>query len=168
MKLDKVAQQMDKRGEHAPTYNLCNVSVHGTNLFCAETKGIPRIKMPQIKDPKELLRSLREQGVAIDKTREYSDHLRSTQNEISGAKVAATMAKLRSGERHIDDRRLVVSKDNYILDGHHHWAAAVGVDASDNKFKTRMKVSRVNMGIIPLLKVAEKFSGEHEDVSDAS
>ena len=31
------------------TTNLCDVTVPGTNLFCADNKGIPRSKMPQLK-----------------------------------------------------------------------------------------------------------------------
>ena len=49
--LDELAANVaeaKKLGEDAPSYNLCNVSVPGTNLFCVESKGIPRIKMPQL------------------------------------------------------------------------------------------------------------------------
>jgi hypothetical protein len=165
-KLGKVAMDMEKHGEKAPNFNLCNVSVEGTNLFCAESKGIPRVKMPQLKDPDELLGYLKDHGVNVEKTREYSDHLRATQDELNGAKVSAMMKQMRKGKRDPDDRRLIVSKDNYIVDGHHHWGAVVGLDASDNKFKTKMKVSRVDMGIIPLLKLAEKFSGPHQAMGD--
>jgi hypothetical protein len=31
-----------------PKFDLCKVTVKGTNLFCVESKGIPRIKMPQL------------------------------------------------------------------------------------------------------------------------
>jgi hypothetical protein len=31
------------------TTNLCDVTVPGTNLFCADNKGIPRAEMPQLK-----------------------------------------------------------------------------------------------------------------------
>ena len=41
---------MIAKGGKAPNFNLCNVSVTGSNLFCAESKGIPRIQMPQLDD----------------------------------------------------------------------------------------------------------------------
>ena len=34
-------------GEKAPVYDLCKVSVRGTNLFCADALDIERDKMPQ-------------------------------------------------------------------------------------------------------------------------
>ena len=46
--LGKTAAEMEAKGEKAPVFNLCNVSVSGTNLFCAESKGIPRVEMPVI------------------------------------------------------------------------------------------------------------------------
>jgi hypothetical protein len=60
-------------------------------------------------------------------------------------------------------KRLIVSRDNYILDGHHHWAAQIGVDAKDNKLgDIKTKIIRVDIGIIDLLKAAEQFSGPHK------
>ena len=62
--------------------------------------------------------------------------------------------------------RLVVSKDNYILDGHHRWAAQIGIDAANNRLgDLHMRVSRVNIGIISLLKEAEAFTGGKGHVS---
>jgi hypothetical protein len=41
-KLGEEAKKWAAQGKEAPTFDLCNVTVAGTNLFCAETKGIPR------------------------------------------------------------------------------------------------------------------------------
>lgn len=53
-RLAKMAKEAKRRGDEAPTFDLCHVSVPHTNLFCAEAvktkefpNGIPRIKMPQ-------------------------------------------------------------------------------------------------------------------------
>jgi hypothetical protein len=41
---------LKKRGEkNSIRYDLCKVSVKGTNLFCGGNKGIPRDAMPQAK-----------------------------------------------------------------------------------------------------------------------
>ena len=50
-KLGEIAKRMiDKPAEKAPNFNLCNVSVSGTNLFCVGNKEIRRIEMPQLDD----------------------------------------------------------------------------------------------------------------------
>lgn len=169
--LGQVAKHMIAMGGKAPTFNLCNVSVAGTNLFCAETKGIPRVKMPQLDDDQTKLfkKYLKAQGYKVEKTKELASHLRATQNELDGVKVAKTAARLRA-DPEAKERRLVVSKDNYILDGHHYWAGSIGVDAQDNKLGDKnMKVSRVNIGIVQLLKEAEEFThgGGHKGFGDA-
>jgi len=167
-RLREVTKKMIDKGKDAPNFNLCNVSVQGSNLFCAESKGIPRIEMPQLKDPKGLLDSLREQGVKVEKDSERASYLKATQNELNGAKVAGIAHKMMAGKMEGDEERLFVSRDNYIVDGHHRWAATVGVDALDGRLgDARMKVYRVNMDIIPLLKQAEKFSGEHKGAGPA-
>src|SRR5215831_15532919 len=76
--LGKVAAGWAKLGGEAPRFNLCNVSVKGTNLFCAESKGIPRIEMPQMDDDqtKKFRKSLEKEGYTITKTTERADHLR--------------------------------------------------------------------------------------------
>src|SRR5512138_2720581 len=48
-RLADVVKECDKKGTKAPNFDLCRVSVKGTNLFCAKHKGIARVKMPQLK-----------------------------------------------------------------------------------------------------------------------
>jgi hypothetical protein len=162
--LGKVSARMIAAGKEAPNFDLCNVSVEGTNLFCAESKGIPRIRMPQLDDDatKKFLKHMKNDlGYRVEKGSEYADHLRATQNQLIGAKVAKVVQKL--GEDHKRwKRRIVISKDNYILDGHHHWAGMIGVDAKNNRLgDLKVKVYRVNASITKLLKEAEKYSGAH-------
>jgi len=161
-KLGQEAMRWQKAGQAAPTFNLCDVSVAGTNLFCTDTKGIPRIEMPQLdrEQTKKFIKYLKKEGYESEKVKERADYLRATQDELSGAKVAANMDKLKDEEDHIG-RRLVVSRDNYILDGHHHWAAKIGLDALDGKLSqaTKMPVTRVDISITQLLREADKFTG---------
>jgi hypothetical protein len=165
-----VSKHMIAMGKDAPNFNLCNVSVGHTNLFCADTKGVPRVQMPQLdhEQTKAFEERLGEKGYTTEKTEERTDHLRPTQNELDGKKVAAIAHHLRD---HPDDtKRIIVSQDNYILDGHHHWAAQIGLDALDNKLGGVMtKVTRVNIGIIDLLREAEAFTGGkgHKKIGDA-
>jgi|SRR5215475_894267 len=159
--LGKEAERWQAQGQKAPLFDLCNVSVAGTNLFCAESKGIPRVKMPQLnaEQTKKFLEYLRGKGYKIDRGKEVAANLRATQNQLDGAKVAINMDKIDSEKG--KDPRLVISKDDYILDGHHRWAAKLGVDSRDGNLSndTKMKISRVNISITKLLEEAEKFTG---------
>ena len=160
-RLGEEVKDMVAAGQKAPIFNLCNVSVAGTNLFCADTKGIPRIEMPQIakKQTKDFIKYLKSQNYKIEKTKELASHLRATQDQIDGAKVAATVDKIKANDGDIG-KRLVVSRDNYILDGHHHWAAKIGLDAMNNKLEdnTKIKIARVDISITKLLQEADKFT----------
>jgi hypothetical protein len=150
----------------------------GTNLFCVNTKGIPRVKMPQLKGiptPGSLASKLKadergevdvsshfrdyleKKGVKVDDALAKASHLKATQNELNGVKVAGIANAIRNNK--LADERIFVSSDNYIVDGHHRWAGTVGVDAEDGKLgDIKMKVARVRMGIIRLLHESNQFA----------
>jgi hypothetical protein len=158
--LGKTAAKMEEHGETAPVFNLCNVSISGTNLFCAETKGIPRVEMPVIpaKQTKAFIKYLKSEGYKVEKEKEFAANLRATQSEISGVKVAAAMKRIKKEGFY---KRLVISRDDYILDGHHTWAGQLGVDAQDNNLRDdkSVKVARVDISITKLIAEAEKWTG---------
>jgi hypothetical protein len=160
--LGKSAAAMEAKGKVAPVFNLCNVSISGTNLFCAESKGIPRVKMPVIpaKQTQKFVDYLKDQGYGVKKGKEYAAHLRATQDEISGVKVAAAMKRIKDNNGKVY-KRIIVSKDNYILDGHHTWAGALGVDSKNNNLHDdkNVKIFRVNISITKLIAEAEKWTG---------
>jgi hypothetical protein len=57
---------------------------------------------------------------------------------------------------------LLVSRDNFILDGHHRWAAAQVVDS-----KAIVPVLKIDLDFHDLLKYANQFSGPKKDVDEA-
>jgi len=162
-RLGETAAEMAKQGKKAPNYNLCNVTVTGSNLFCADTKGIPRIKMPQMDEvqTKAFRKHLKELGYKVEKEEERSANLRATQNELIGVKVAATVEKMKAKGQDVINARLIISKDDYVLDGHHRWAAQLAIDAEKGKLSNadKITVTRVNVGITELLDLANKFTG---------
>jgi uncharacterized protein len=173
--LGAVAARMEKAGNKAPNFDLCNVSVSNTNLFCAESHGIPRAKMPQLSSQQtaDFVPYLEKQGFKIKDGQEYAANLKATQTELKGAQVAGMMKFLRTGigkdgkkdeagRQALEDRPLIISRDNYIMDGHHSWAARIGIDAADGKLRDdkQMNVRRVDIGIIHLLHMANKFTGK--------
>jgi GNAT superfamily N-acetyltransferase len=159
--LQKVSAEFIRLGSKAPVFDLCKVSVEGTNLFCVGSMGIPRVKMPQLDKEmtKKFLHFLQAKGYEVTDEEEFASYLRATQNELNGAKVAGIANAMLTGKfEEGRNPRLVISRDNYILDGHHRWAALVGVDALNNQFGDKlMKVSRVGIGITDLLREAEEF-----------
>ena len=160
-KLANVAEDMIKKGEKAPNINLCNLSVTGTNLFCVDHKGIPRIKMPQMDEEQteKFKFYLKEKGYKVLDEEQFASHLRATQNELNGGKVAGIARSLR--KQAYEAPRTVVSDDDYILDGHHRWAAKVGNDLRDGHLTndTKIKISRVKISITKLLEEAHRFTG---------
>jgi hypothetical protein len=178
-KLALIVADATARGEKAPTYNLCNVSVEGTNLFCAEHKGYSRIEMPQLKgvpEPGSLADALprddkgrvnvglafrdylASKGVGVEETAERAAYLRASQSELDGALVGRLAAEIRQGIGNPDEP-IFISNDNYIIDGHHRWAANVGIDVLDNKLgNVTMPVSKINMDVITVLEEARRFT----------
>ena len=147
--VQKAAGVPDDKLQKIPDMNLCSVSVPGTNYFCADNLGVPRVKMPQLSLSADKIPDgapaknfpvnqfgeiniaehfagyLESQGVKITDTSARSGDLRSTQSELQGDKIARNMGLIESGKM---DRSIFVSSDNYVLDGHHQWAAQLAVD----------------------------------------
>jgi hypothetical protein len=181
--LEELAKRVNAakaKGDKAPVIDLCKVTVRNTNLFCAESKGIPRVKMPQLSGvpvpgsradalPKNekgevslgaLFRQhLADSGVVITDTDVPAARLKASQIELNGGKVAGMTQTLDSGGQLGGDPRIFVSSDEYIVDGHHRWAANVAHDANDNKLGDHdMPVAQVDMDIISLLDESNRFA----------
>lgn len=185
-RLAKIALDAKARGETAPDYDLCRVTVPRTNLFCADQirtkeypQGIPRVDMPQfsgkpvpgspasrgplkpngkIDGAPFFAQHLRELGIPFSPQPESmpAASLRATQRELVGSDVAQMMLD-RSFK--LENKPIFVSRDNYVIDGHHRWAAAVGRDAEDGKLgDTTLRVVRIDAPITEVLAIAKKWS----------
>ena len=177
--LSKMAKEAKSSGGKAPDYDLCQVSVPGTNLFCGESKGIPRKKMPQFSgspEPGSPADSMPKNSKGeVDGTMAFVDHmnnlgvdvqertvlassLKASQNELVGEKVAGMMdnpAFDPAGEA------IFISRDGYVIDGHHRWAAQVGRDLEDGTIgDLPLNVRMVDMDIQEVLEEANKFAKE--------
>lgn len=184
--LDKVralVQDAKDKGEDAPEINLCSVTVRNASIFCADSKGIPRIQMPQLSgkvdkfvegskasklepDAKgeasindQFRQHLIDTGVDVETTRIPADHLKATQNELNGAKVAGIAGAIEAGT--YKEATLFVSRDGYVVDGHHRWAATLGADSRDGKLgDLDIPVDKIDMDILDILVEANKFAAE--------
>jgi hypothetical protein len=184
-KLADLGKQAKERGEKAPNFNLCQVSVPGTNLYCDGNKGIPREDMPQFKgtpepgspadklpkdengeaDTEEFFKKMLEKdGIKVSEpTSVPPDRLKATQSELVGVKVAG-MSKVLADPNHPAYGKITapiyVSNDGYVLDGHHRWAAVVAHNASNPDNQIPMNVRVIDEPIEPLVKRSNKFAEE--------
>lgn len=110
------------------------------------TKAVPRAEMPQIKAEHRgpMVNFLEARGVTAEKQEIPASDLKPTQAEFSQAKVQA--AKDYTG----GDRSILISSDNYVLDGHHQWLAKL--DANEP-----VKVIRLNAPIEQLITTVRDF-----------
>ena len=194
-KLGKMARDAEKAGEKAPNFDLCNVTVPGTNLFCADKlrtaeqpQGIPRIEMPQLggtpvagsaadllaKNSKgevdggaHFMNYMAGLGYGVKNEVVSAASLKASQSELVGAKVAGMMRKFDKNPDKLREAAIFVSRDNYIVDGHHRWAAVVGLDTKDGKLTASMKVHRIDAPITEVLRLANKWS-QHFGIAQKS
>ena len=185
MKIDqlaKAAADAKAAGEKAPNFNLCDITIPGTNLYCKGNKGIPREDMPQFKGyakpgsiadklPKnsdgevdteaQFKVLLKRNGVAVSEPQSVAaDQLKATQTELVGAKVAGMTKALETEPNHPKiTAPIYVSNDGYVLDGHHRWAAVTSSAVASGK-PAMMNVRVIDMPIKDLVKISNDFADQ--------
>ncbi len=181
--INKVAQQVadaKAKGEPAPNINLCDVTVPGTNLYCDDNLGIPRDEMPQFKgkaepgskaasmdsdaggevDTEPVFREmLKQKGIKTLQTQVPADKLKATQKDLVGAKVVGMMGALEKDPNHPKiTAPIYVSRDGYVIDGHHRWAAVVAYNAQNPDKQIQMKTTVLDQDIKDAIPMANKFA----------
>ena len=180
-KLAELGNQAKEKGEKAPNFNLCQVTVPGTNLYCDGNIGIPRDEMPQFKgtpepgspadklpkdkngeaDTEEFFKQMLEkQGIGVSEPHAVSpDRLKATQSELVGTKVAGMEKALEENPQHpAITAPIYVSNDGYVLDGHHRWAAIVAYNAAHTDKPIPMNIRVIDEPIRPLVKRSNSFA----------
>ena len=188
--IKKVAQIVAKAKENnqpIPDINLCDITVPGTNLYCDDNLGIPRDEMPQFKgkaepgsradsmeadsngevDTEPIFRKmLDDKGVKVLQTEIPADRLKATQKDLVGAKVIGMMGALEKDPTNPKiTAPIYVSRDGYVIDGHHRWAAIVAYNAQHPDNQIPMKTTVLDMDIKDAIPMANKFA---EDMGIAS
>jgi thioredoxin reductase len=181
--VDKITKEFEDakaRGEKPPVWNLADISVKGTNLFGKLNVNIPRIEMPQFAGTvlpgskaaellksgnkevdlsNQFIQSLTEKGYKTQETSVRASHLRASQNELDGAKVGMIARAMRQGK--VTEARIFITRDNYVLDGHHRWAAMMVNDARNNKLgDVKIPVYKLNTDIGTALSLGKDFQRE--------
>jgi hypothetical protein len=181
--INKVAKQVadaKANGQPAPNINLCDVTIPGTNLYCDDNLGIPRNEMPQFKgnaqpgsraasmdadasgevDTEPVFKEmLKEKGIKTLQTEVPADKLKATQKDLVGAKVVGMMGALEKDPNHEKiTAPIYVSRDGYVIDGHHRWAAIVAYNAQNPDNQIPMKTTVLDMDIKDAIPMANKFA----------
>lgn len=137
-----VREVLDKAADNAGPIDLTNLTIDGTPIFAG---GLNRTRdtMPQI--PKEhqkaFLKDLNDKGIGVREDTVRPSQLLPTQNEIDAVRVGQKLREYDSGNK--DLRAIMVSKDNYVLDGHHRWAVMATLDVESPKLNIKMPVIRI-------------------------
>jgi hypothetical protein len=124
----------------------------GPGIYVPQTSlNMPREEMPQItvKDTMEFIDWLENQGITVQYLSMPVALLRCVQgNEhVDQKKVTALQ-----NSTAMSTKPFIVSKDNYVFDGHHRWLAILNRDPHYS-----VNTYRVNLPIKDLLDMAKKF-----------
>jgi hypothetical protein len=139
--------------------NYCELNM--TN--CSSTKGIDRKDMPQIYEEHidEYIDFLDENGIGHEMEWGVEvGKLKPTQANISVPRIKKILTRLINGyytdtygsKLNPLSRRLLATKDGYILDGHHRWASLLFLSP-----KNKIDVFRINADIKDLVELSKKF-----------
>jgi hypothetical protein len=88
------------------------------NELTKNSLGFQRRSLPQIVDVKDFKKFLNKQKISYNPSIVKSHNLKPVQKHLNPEKII----KLLKGEKL---KQIIVSSDNYIIDGHHTWACAV-------------------------------------------
>ncbi|MDP1931891.1 MAG: LPD38 domain-containing protein [Gammaproteobacteria bacterium] len=108
------------------------------------TLNVPRETMPQIKAEHRgaMVNFLKGRFISSEKESVPANTLKPTQTEFSPAKVKQAL------EYEGGNRSILVSSDNYVVDGHHQWLASLDGD---------IQVIRIDAPIKEILEVIREF-----------
>jgi len=178
--LQKQFEDDKKNGIKREVYNLCQISVPGTNLYCDGNKGIERSAMPQFKgkpipgtpaanmelnkdgevDTEPMFKKmLADKGIKVTNEEVPVESLKATQSELVGQKVLGMEGALEENPEHpAITAPIYVSKDGYVVDGHHRWAAVTSYNLKHPDKPIPMKVMIIDDTIDKIIPMSNKFA----------
>lgn len=123
--------------------------------------GIPRRNMPQIKKKHlaKFMKWLKDEGITVTNTTIKIKELKPTQKDFNLKKVMETI----NFNREKLEKPLLISKDNYIIDGHHKWLAHLNLSGKNKS----INVMQADLTAKDFLAKARQFSKvKYKDVDD--
>ena len=144
-----------KHKENKKEEDLCV----GKGSICKGDLGIPRKLMPQFNTPEEIKRFVKfvkkAYGIRSNKTRRTARDLRPSQGEINRKRIKGLIT---DGVLDKVNVPLVVSGDNFVVDGHHRWAAF-----RLKKPDAKIPVMVVDAPIKDVLGIAVAWGAKHQE-----
>lgn len=125
-----------------------------------------RSQMPQIPEANKntYLNYFKNRGISVKPKVVKLSSLRLTQNEINKVKVWKLMQAIRENKKRFRSMpKIIVSADNYIVDGSHRFVAALNLDEWDE-----IEVWKIDLPIKEILEMSSHLVGivEYRTVSD--
>jgi hypothetical protein len=143
---------LDKMADREDNPDLTNLEIVGTQLFTRDNLGIMRDEMPQVpyEQKDEFISEMTNRGIAVTREEVSPQKLHPIQAEISAKKSGKLARDIKqNGHGKSDGARIIVSSDNYIIDGHHRWAASAFLSFKDKG--QAIPVLRVDMTHMELI-----------------
>lgn len=147
----KLATAIEKGIQSAS--DLCKI----TPPVCAKNLGLPRSKMPQFTSDSsrdKFVSKMKKQGIRVTRGKAKVGQLKASQEQIRASKVLGMAEAYLAGNFPRIKNAIVISKDNYIVDGHHRWAALAIVSPGET-----MNVIRIGIPIKTLLVMVNEAPG---------
>ena len=139
--------------------DITELKVKGTLLFGDEGMGIARADMPQIpsSERENFLADIeKDNGITHEKEKVDPTTLKPIQKEVSGSRAGAIYEKFAEKGAIPKGERILISKDGFVVDGHHTWAAAVAF-SFDNP-GTELPVYRLSVTAKEALEVSVDYA----------
>lgn len=130
------------------------------DVYGDENWGIARDQMPQVPVDQKgaFLQAMAARGVTVERGLADPIELKPVQKEISARKAGQIMQSIeKNGMGNTDADRLIVSSDGWVVDGHHRWAAATGLEFG-KKGAGSLPVFKVGMTAKELLPLLVKWN----------
>jgi len=155
--VEKFLKTMAQRGDNP---DLTKLQVNGHTLFGGEGLGIKRKDMPQIpmEMRKQFIQDMADKGISTELKKVNAMDLKPSQSEISATKTARLYEHFKK-DGIPTDKAILVSKDGFVVDGHHHWAAAAAMGLMGKQSKIFVIV--MNTNIKDALTEAKSWSESH-------
>lgn len=131
-----------------------NHNVHGITVP-AGGLGFTRKTLPQLGPTEKFVENLKSHNIKHHEVTVDSQHLRPSQSQFNFDNVASIMKQKLHTKSSV-----VISRDGYVIDGHHRWLAHY------NK-KEKMKALQVDMPALEIIQMAKSFNHtSYKDVHD--
>ena len=153
-KLKRHTIKVRREGENEAPENMCVDS-----KLCKGDLGIPRRLMPQFTSPRDI-RSFttfaeKRYGIKSRRATRRAANLKPSQEEINRERVEDVQEDIE--EKKLDPNvPLIVSRDGYVIDGHHRWAAY-----KSNHPTKKLPVLLVGAPARDVLSVAATWGAKH-------